>query len=42
MRLANPQQPFDQLQPRLVERLHPSDGEAAWNDRIGRRIDIAA
>ena len=29
-------QTFEQLPPHLAERLHSSDGETAWNDRLGR------
>jgi hypothetical protein len=32
----HPQQSLDQLQLHLVERLHSSDAEAAWNDHLGR------
>jgi hypothetical protein len=32
------QQVFEQLPPRLAERLHSSDGEVARKDRLGRKM----
>jgi hypothetical protein len=32
----HPQQTSEQLPPYLAERLHSSDGDAAWSDRHGR------